>query len=401
MAGGSSSAPPVRFRRTKGMLALPIPERGGSIQKLRAFLNVRSDADFVLAVAWALAVLGGRGPYPVLVLSGEQGSAKSTFTAILRALLDPNTAPLRALPSKDRDLFIAANNAHLLAFDNVSGLPFWLSDTLCRLATGGGFAIRQLKTDEDEVLFNATRPIILNGIEDSVARADLADRAVLLQLAPIAEEQRRPEAELWVEFEAERPWLLGVLLDALVEGLKRLAETKLSKLPRMADFALWAAACETAFWPSGTFMKAYTDNRDEATASVIDANPVAAGVRTLMQERTEWRGTAMQLLRMLAEITDERTVKSKDWPHTAQKLSGALRRAGKDLRVIGIEVEFGREGKRRTRIIRITRTGVGAPESEDKQLSQVARDQQEQNRKPGLLWRVAKRVGFSADKKAA
>ncbi len=148
----------------------------------------------MLVVAWALACLRNRGPYPVIVLSGEQGSAKSTFSAILRALLDPNTAPLRALPREDRDLFIAASNGHVLAFDNVSGLPAWISDTLCRLATGGGFAVRQLYSDQDEVLFDAARPVILNGIEDIVTRPDLADRAVFLTLEPIPEERRRPEA---------------------------------------------------------------------------------------------------------------------------------------------------------------------------------------------------------------
>jgi hypothetical protein len=114
--------PPVRFRRAAGMQPLPVPKPGGSVDALRSFLNVQSDADFVLVVAWALACLRDRGPYPVIVLSGEQGSAKSTFSGILTALLDPNTAPLRALPREDRDLFIAASNGHVLAFDNVSGL---------------------------------------------------------------------------------------------------------------------------------------------------------------------------------------------------------------------------------------------------------------------------------------
>src|SRR5205823_8606362 len=200
-------------RRAAGMKALPLPAAGGSIETLRSFLNVRSDADFVLVVAWTLVCLRDRGPYPVLVLSGEQGSAKSTFSAMLRALLDPNTAPLRALPREDRDLFIAASNGHVLAFDNVSGLPAWISDTLCRLATGGGFAVRQLYTDQDEVLFDATRPVILNGIEEIVTRPDLADRAVFLTLEPIPEERRRSEAELWAAFETERPRILGVLLD--------------------------------------------------------------------------------------------------------------------------------------------------------------------------------------------
>jgi hypothetical protein len=127
--------------------------------------------------------------------------------------------PLRALPREDHDLFIAASNGHLLAFDNVSGLPAWISDTLCRLATGGGFAVRQLYSDQDEVLFDAARPVILNGIEDIVTRPDLADRAVFLTLEPIPEDRRRPERELWAAFEAERPRILGVLLDAVAKGL--------------------------------------------------------------------------------------------------------------------------------------------------------------------------------------
>lgn len=64
----------------------------------------------------------------------------------------------------------------------------WISDTLCRLATGGGFAVRRLYSDMDEVLFDAARPVILNGIEDIVTRPDLADRAVFLTLEPIPEE---------------------------------------------------------------------------------------------------------------------------------------------------------------------------------------------------------------------
>src|SRR5262249_7624631 len=154
----------------RGMEALPRPVPGGSVSSLRRFLNVRSDADFVLVVAWLLACLRERGPYPVLVVSGEHGSAKSTFCKMLRSLVDPNAVPLRALPRNDHDLFIAAGNSRLAAFDNVSGLPGWLSDTLCRLATGGGYAVRQLWTDQDETLFNATQPVMLNGIEQIVTR---------------------------------------------------------------------------------------------------------------------------------------------------------------------------------------------------------------------------------------
>jgi hypothetical protein len=356
-------SPPVRFRRAAGMQALPTPAAYGSVETLRSFLNVQTDAVFVLAISWLLAGFRDCGPYPVLVLSGEHGSAKSMFSGLLRALLDPNTAPLRAPPREDRDLFIAANNSHVLAFDNVSGLRDWSSDTLCRLATGGGFAVRKLYTDQDEVLFDACRPVILNGIEDIVTRPDLADRALFLTLQPIPEDRRRPEAELWAKFEIERPRILGALLDAVVGGLKRLPDTRLPVLPRMADFALWATACETAVWPPGTFWSAYCGNRDEAVEGVIEADPVAAAVRTMMAERTEWSGTASQLLPALAELVDERVTKSKTWPDDARVLSGRLRRGAPFLRKVGVEIGFTKEGRARTRIIRITSTASSAPEN--------------------------------------
>src|SRR5205807_3190212 len=197
--------PPVRFGRAPGMLPLPVPERGGSIEALQSFLNISDQNDFVLVVAWLLAALRSSGPYPLLAISGEQGSAKTVLSKMLKALVDPNAAPVRALPREERDLMIAANNGYLLAFDNLSGLPVWLSDALCRLASGGSFAVRQLYSDDEEVLFEAARPILLNGIEEVISRPDLGDRAIFPILAPIGEVQRRPENELWREFEIERP----------------------------------------------------------------------------------------------------------------------------------------------------------------------------------------------------
>src|SRR2546423_10265625 len=134
---------------------------------------------------------------------------------------------------------IAANNGHLLAFDNLSGLSPWLSDALCRLASGGSFAVRQLYTNDEEVLFKAARPVLLNGIEDVIGRPDLADRAIFLTLAPIGEAQRRPEAALWREFESARPRILGALPDAAAGGAPASGRVHLEHLPGIADFAPW------------------------------------------------------------------------------------------------------------------------------------------------------------------
>jgi hypothetical protein len=358
------STPPVRFRRAAGMLPLPVPVSGGSIEELRPFLNVQTDNDFVLAVAFPLAALHDRGPYPVLDLSGEQGSAKSTTARVLRALIDPNTAPLRALPRDERDLSIAANNGHMLAFDNVSGLPQWISDALCRLATGGGFATRQLHTDQDEVLFAGIKPVMLNGIEDTVNRPDLGDRTVFLILEPIREERRRPEQKFWAEFEQNRPRILGALLDAVAHGLRRLPDVHLDRPPRMADFARWITACETAFWPAGTFMRAYSGNLDDAVASIIEADPISIAVLSLMSARTEWDGMASDLLNALTKTMSERAANSKTWPKSPRALSGRVRRAATSLRKIGIEITFEKDQDRnRSRRIRIQKIeGANRPD---------------------------------------
>lgn len=204
--------PPVKFRRTRGILPLPEPVQGGCLGGLRSFLNVESDEDWMLVVGWLVAVLRPTGPFPVLVVNGEQGSCKSTLCRVLRALVDPNSAPVRSGPRDARDLMITANNSWLLAFDNLSHLSPWLSDAICRLATGGAFATRALYTDADEILFDSQRPVLLNGIEELAARGDLLDRSICLTMPNLSESDRRTEAEFWSAFEGIRPQVLGGLL---------------------------------------------------------------------------------------------------------------------------------------------------------------------------------------------
>ena len=339
--------PPLRFIRTAGMGPIPEPISGGSIDTLRRFLNVKSDDDFTLAKAWCLGALRDIGPYPLVVLAGEQGSAKSTLASILRALLDPNTSSLRTLPFKTRELYIQASNAHLLSFDNVSGLPPLTSDALCRIATGSGFSARTLYTDSDEKLFEVCCPIIMNGIEDVITRPDLADRAILLTLEPISEEKRKPEADLWKEFETERPRILGALLDYISRGIRKLPDTKLDKLPRMADFALWIAACESEE-EAGTFAAAYNGNREGAAEALIEGDPVAAGVCQLMVDRNSWSGTASDLLDVLINIAGDRIAGSRFFPSTPRILANRLRRAATFLRKTGIEIVTVRGKQSRT-----------------------------------------------------
>jgi hypothetical protein len=152
------------------------------VDVLRRFVNVRSEEDWKLLVAWLIQAFRPTGPYPILILQGEQGSAKTTTARILRAITDPSSTPVRTVPRGEHDLMIAANNSWVVTIDNLSGLQPWLSDALCRLSTGGGFGTRTLYENDEETLFDAMRPIILNGITDIATRPDLLDRAIILTL---------------------------------------------------------------------------------------------------------------------------------------------------------------------------------------------------------------------------
>lgn len=338
---------PVRFRRAKAMLPLPTPTRDGNIFELRRFANV-TDEDWPLVLAWLVSALRPGYPYPVLCISGEQGSAKSTLAKMLRLLIDPNTAPLRSEPKDPRDLMIAANNGHCVALDNLSYVYPWLSDCLCRLSTGGGFSTRTLYQDDDETIFVAMRPCILNGIEELATRSDLVDRSILINMPMIPEADRRPESELWRDFEVARPRIFSGLLDAMVAALWKVDTVHLERLPRMADFALWSVAAEEALGlREGAFLESYLGNREAANELALESSPVGKWLVQLVDEVGEWIGTASQLLADLENLADDRTKRLKAWPATARTLSGIVKRLAPNLRHIGIEVGFHRSGSGR------------------------------------------------------
>jgi hypothetical protein len=231
--------PPIRFIRSRGMLPLPKPARKkktkNGIRALRKFINVKDDADFALVVAWELAAFRDHGPYPVLALIAQHGSAKSTTLKILRALLDQNSADLR--PRNADDLYITAARSHVVPIDNVSSLSEWLSDALCRISTGMSYAKRMLWTDQDEIVIYAVRPIALTSVVEIIVAPDLGDRAITIVPPRIDEENRREEAEVLAAFEKEHPEILAAFLDAVAHGLRTLPTITNTRWPRMADFA--------------------------------------------------------------------------------------------------------------------------------------------------------------------
>jgi hypothetical protein len=348
---------PVRFHRPKGLLGLPVPVSAGSLDGLREFLTVDDDG-WRLVAGWLVATLRPDRPFPILALHGEQGSAKSTQAKMLRRMVDPNVADLRPCPREEYDLFLAAKNAWVIGFDNVSEIKPWLSDALCRVSTGIGFGRRQLYTDGDEYLLSVKRPIIVNGIEEVAVKGDFVDRAIVQCLPVIEEDQRREEDELWSAFEAAHPVLLGALLDVIAGALNALPGVHLDRKPRMADFCRWAVAAEASLgWKPGAFLRSYRRNQGRAVATTLEASLLVDPLRALLAQQPvkppatkpepKYEGRVGELLRQLREQVDERTVRDDNWPKDAIRLAGELRRLAPALRRIGINVEFPRTGKRR------------------------------------------------------
>lgn len=346
--------------RHKGMLPLPMPEQNGDIDDLWKVLSITNTHSQILILAWLLQAMNPEGPYPVLILEGPQGASKSHTSLTLRSLIDPSLASIRAAPKDERDLILAANNGLILAFDNISTMPDWLSDALCRIATGGGFSTRTLFSYTEETIISVKRAVILNGIDHIVTRHDLLDRAILIHLDPISVEQRKTEKHLKDLQSKIMPKVIGKLLDGVSLALKDYSNTTLEKLPRMADFAIWVSAGINALkFSKEAFMDAYLFNRSKSVDLALESDLVSNAILSLMDNRTQWEGNPTELLNELSNQLSELEKSSKEWPKSASVLGKRLVRAKLFLQAKGIHTDLCREsGKRTITFRKLTKTPV-------------------------------------------
>ncbi len=342
-----------------------MPVVGGNITDLRAFVNI-TDEQWPLFVGYLVGCFraADAGGHPVLAIDGEQGSAKSTLARIIKRLVDPNRAPLRAEPSDKRDLAITAQNNRLLAYDNLSGtMQHWLSDSLCRISTGGGHATRQLYTDAEEMIFDSTRPIVLTSIADVASKSDLVDRSIFLSLPRIPEDKRREEGTFWPLFEQQSPGILGALLTAASMALLRLPTIAEKHLPRMADFAKWVIAAESALpWEAGAFLDAYRANRAAANTLALDASLVGQAMLDLVPPGGEWKGTSKELLAAL-NAKEPQHEKKPGWPATARAMSGAIRTIAPNLRAASFTVPDNPKKENHGNVCHFTRASLEKEET--------------------------------------
>src|SRR5215217_2331794 len=338
--------PPVFFVRPKGMLELPRPEEGGSMEDFRRILtlsdNEEDEKAWALIAAFLLVGLRPDHPeFPILVLLGAQGSAKSTTSRMIRNLLDPNVVEDTGNPRGKEELHIDAECSWLLAYDNLSGIPPWLSDAMCRISTGSAFTKRTQYTNRDREIFKAAQPQVLNGIADVVSRGDIIDRGIMVTLPTL--EEHREKSAVWADFFKARPKILGSMYSAAAAGLAGEARGEEVEIlgHRMADFAKWVLRAEEALGlESGAIKGALGDSGDEGASTVLEAEVISYHVYTFARgfsEDAPWVGTSTELYNTLTErATQDGSRLPWDWPANGQKLSAKLGRMEPALKKHGV-----------------------------------------------------------------
>lgn len=339
-------APPVIFRRGKGMKPLPEPERGGSLHDLRQAFGIGvSDADWLLLCGWLLGAVRppGAGAVPALALQAEPGSGKTWLAQALRRIVDDHEAVQGSNPRSEEEIVIEAHHAHIITFDNLTRINQDTSDLLCRMATGGAFVKRKLYTDDDARCVTFKRPVILTSVADIVTAGDLLDRTIVVRLNRIT--QYRSESDLDAAFRRFHPRLLGALCDAISVGLRNYDATPTPNV-RMADLARWVEACAPALgWKPGAFTEALSIARAESARLALESDPITQEIERLLDKDPVWEGTPSDLYQRMEQslhmTTNGRT--PNWWPGNSASLMRRLQKLSPDLRRIGIEVTPSRQ----------------------------------------------------------
>ncbi|MFE4657807.1 ATP-binding protein [Streptomyces hydrogenans] len=363
---------PVLFRRSGAMAPMPAPIlEGDGLSMLHSLFNMDESA-FRQLVAWVIAAWMPNIPHPVITFKGEQGTGKSKTAQMVVNLVDPSPAAKRSQPRDVKAWSTQAFNSWALCLDNVSSIPAWLSDTLCKAVTGDGIVDRALYTDDDVVVLSFRRVLSMTTIDAGAFAGDLAERLLMLELQLIDEEHRRSEEELDTAFDAVRPAVLGSLFDLLATVLAVLPNVKLAKMPRMADFARVLAAVDQVMgWNT---LDDYLATSANVAGDALEGDPFGSAVVALVEQCGTWTGTAAMLLE---QVQPPGGIRPPTWPKDATRAGGKVRRLAPLLRTVGITVDDTQRSPDRHRHKLLILTRADRPDETAPAASAPA---------PGLLW---------------
>jgi hypothetical protein len=337
--------PPVLFRRYVNLKALPDPEAGGSLDLLDGLVNLKSERDRRLFKAYLATLPLEHLARPIFNASGAMGSGKTTIGRVAKRTWDP-TAP-ETVRFDPRDFLQKAMHAYIVMLDNQNTIPEWASDTLCRLVTGEADSKRRLYTDDEDVIIELRRAVILNGINVPTERGDVLDRSLVVELERIPDAERKTEEQIWERFEEEHAKLLGALFDVLSRAIAFKPSIKLSRRPRLADWGEYAAAVyEVMGWGSETFLNDWDEVVRVQNQATLDGSPVAQAIIKFMEDEEEYTATSSELhskLKVVAATLGVDVDRDKAWPKSARWLWRRIKEVLSLLVAAGIEASRGRD----------------------------------------------------------
>jgi len=332
---------PLLFRRFSHLGAQVEPTRGGRVQDVLPFVNVTDPDQQMLFMVHLVAGFIPGWPHPALYVYGPQGSAKSTLSRIDRKLLDPSKIEIVSLTRHEGDLAQQLSHHHHLSFDNVSELPHWIADLLCRAITGSGFSKRELYTNDDDVIRYVMANLGLNGINIASSRADLLERCLLLKLERMDKSDRKQEYELMSAFEAARSRILGGIFDAVSRAMTLVSTVQLDELPRMADFTRWGCAIAEALEEGGQqrFLRAYLQNVNSQSEVVVNDNTTAMLVMKILETHGGyWVGMPDELFKLFKDTAMTEMIVDRELPGSASALMRELNRLKTAFEEMGYEI---------------------------------------------------------------
>lgn len=318
------------FRRYKMTKAFPIPIAPGDIESMRHLFNL-DDESWRLLVGWMVSAFIPDTPCPILLLGGEQGTGKTMAAEMIAGLVDPSSAPIQSPPSNQDNWVVAASGSWVCCIDNLSSIPMWWSDSLCKAISGDSLVRRKLYTDSEQSVISLRRRVILTSIDPGALRGDLGERVMMLDLQPIPDSQRRTEREIKKEFEKHQATAFAGLLDLAVHALRHRDQVSLPRTPRMADFTRVLAALDHATDSSSA--TSYVNQRRRIDEEVVEGDEVACILIDLIRDKAEYSGTAGDILEAL-----KRSNSSKGGPATPRAVADCIKRVTPNLRRLGIEV---------------------------------------------------------------
>ncbi len=377
---------PILFKRYQHHALQIAPTAGGKVEDILSFINVTDPDHKVLVLVYLVSCFMPGFAHPIPYIYGQQGSAKSTFSKILRKLIDPSRLEVLSLPRKPEELSQVLAHHWFLFFDNVSYISHDTSDLLCRAVTGSGFSKRQLYTDDEDIIYNIQPNIGINGINLASAAPDLLERSMLFELKRVELQSRRDERELWKKFEEERPKILGAIFDAVAKTIKTRKGVTLTSLPRMADFVLVGCAIAEALgYTRDEFLQAYYRNINSQNEEVLAEHIEAMLVTALMDDRVEWSGSPAQLLEAVRAIGKGQSLDEKQLPKSANALSRKLNVLKTNLEASGIKITKNKGTKRTITLQKAADTVSTADAAQVEQQSHGGADDIEDGTDP-LKW---------------